>query len=115
MPEIREHILNKCSWYVQRLDHYKGGIETITDLILFPCNNPDVFRWDNMEVPRNRKRDWTMYRKKVYEQRDRDNKIRRCKGPEEDKGPIFLHETIGYYYFIQKQAFERLVDENMDD
>jgi hypothetical protein len=28
MPETRYHILNKCSWYVWRLDHYEGGIDT---------------------------------------------------------------------------------------
>jgi hypothetical protein len=114
-PESRDHILNECSWYVRRLDHYEGGIETITGLILFLCDNPDAFGWDSMEVPRNRKKDWPMYRKEVYGQRDRDNEIRRRKGLKEDKGPIFLHETVGYYYLLQKQAFDRLVDENMDD
>jgi hypothetical protein len=84
-------------------------------LILFLCDNPDAFGWDNMEVPRNRKKDWPMYRNEVYGQREQNNEIRRRKGLNEDKGPIFLHETIGYYYLLQKQAFERLVDENMDD
>jgi hypothetical protein len=56
-----------------------------------------------------------MYRREVYEQCERENDIRRRKGIVEEKGPIFLHETIGYYYQIQKQAFERLVEENMDD
>jgi hypothetical protein len=74
-----------------------------------------VFGWDRMEVPRNRKKDWPMYRKEVYDQRERENDIRRRKGIAEEKGLIFLHETIGYYYQIQKQAFERLVEENMDD
>jgi hypothetical protein len=68
-----------------------------------------------MEVPRNRKKDWLMYRNEVYGQRDRNNEIRWRKNLKEDKGPIFLHEMIGYYYLLQKQAFERLVDENMDD
>jgi hypothetical protein len=114
-PEMRDHILNECTWYVRRLDHYKGGIETITGFILFLCDNPDAFGWDKMEVPRNRKKDWPVYRREVYEQRERENDIRRRKGIVEEKGPIFLHETIGYYYQIQKQAFERLVEENMDD
>jgi hypothetical protein len=114
-PETRDHILNECTWYVRRLDHYKGGIETITGFILFLCDNPDAFGWDKMEVPRNRKRDWPSYRKEVYEQRERENEIRRRKGIDIEKGPIFIHETIGYYYQIQRQAFERLVEENMDD
>jgi hypothetical protein len=50
-PETRDHILNSCSWYVHRANHYQGGIDTIPGLILFLCDNPTAFSFDPTDCP----------------------------------------------------------------
>jgi hypothetical protein len=65
-PETRAHILNHCSWYIRRADHYKGGINTIPGLILFLANNPTAFSFDPTEQPRILDCDWQSYRTEIY-------------------------------------------------
>jgi hypothetical protein len=96
-PETRAHILNHCSWYIRRADHYKGGISTIPGLILFLADNPTAFSFDPTEQPRILDRDWRSYQTEIYRQRDKTNEIREKKLPLET-GPIFYHETVDYFY-----------------
>jgi hypothetical protein len=51
-PETWTHILNHCSWYVRRVNHYQGGIDTIPGLILFLIDNPTAFSFDPTENSR---------------------------------------------------------------
>jgi hypothetical protein len=95
-PETREHILNQCSWYVRRTGHDED-IRTIPGLILFLCDNPKAFSFDQMEGPRRMEKDWEVYRKMVYEQREVLNKVREKKGLPPEVGPIFVHERMGYF------------------
>jgi hypothetical protein len=96
-PETRTHILNHCSWYVRRVDHYKGGIDTIPGLILFLIDNPTAFSFDPTERKRIYDPDWQSYRREVYRQRDATNEIREKKKLPLETGPIFYHETLEYY------------------
>jgi hypothetical protein len=50
-----------------------------------------------------------------YKQKNKQNKIRCSKGLSVDTRAIFLHEMVEYYYQLQKQAFDRLVEENLAD
>jgi hypothetical protein len=96
-PETRAHILNHCSWYIRRADHYKGGINTIPGLILFLADNPTAFSFDPTEQPRILDRDWRSYRTEIYRQRDKTNEIREKKKLPLETGPIFYHETVDYF------------------
>jgi hypothetical protein len=91
-PETWDHILNECLWYVQRIGHQEGDIQTIPGLILFLCNNLKAFSFDQMEDLRCFERDWLVYRKLVYDQREVLNKVREKKGLLPEVGPIFVHE-----------------------
>jgi hypothetical protein len=97
-PETRAHILNHCSWYIRRADHFKGGINTIPGLILFLADNPTAFSFDPTEQPRILDRDWRSYRTEIYRQRDKTNEIREKKKLPLETGPIFYHETVEYFY-----------------
>jgi hypothetical protein len=97
-PETRAHILNHCSWYIRRVDHYKGGINTIPGLILFLADNPTAFSFDPTEQLRILDRDWRSYRTEIYRQRDKTNEIREKKKLPLETGPIFYHETVEYFY-----------------
>jgi hypothetical protein len=96
-PETRAHILNHCSWYVRRADHFKGGIDTIPGLIMFLMDNPTAFSFDPTEQPRIIERDWRTYRMEVYRQRDTQNEVRKRKKLPPLTGAIFHHETVEYY------------------
>jgi hypothetical protein len=96
-PETRAHILNHCSWYVRRADHYKGGIDTIPGLIMFLMDNPTAFSFDPTEQPRIIEKDWRTYRMEVYRQRDTQNEVRKRKKLPPLTGAIFHHETVEYY------------------
>jgi hypothetical protein len=50
-----------------------------------------------MEGPRRFEKDWLVYRKLVYNQREVLNKVREKKGLPPEVGPIFVHERMGYY------------------
>jgi hypothetical protein len=96
-PETRAHILNHCSWYVRRADHFKGGIDTIPGLIMFLMDNPTAFSFDPTEQPRIIERDWRTYQMEVYRQRDTQNEVRKQKKLPPLTGAIFHHETVEYY------------------
>src|SRR5262249_13925419 len=100
-PETRAHILNRCSWYVRRANHYEGGIETVMGLNLFLMDNPHAFSFDRAVQPRLFDQDWKAYRDEVYRQRDEANKERKRKRLPLDTGPIFLHERRDYYYEVE--------------
>jgi hypothetical protein len=110
MPETRTHILNHCSWYVRRVNHYQGGIDTIPGLILFLIDNPTAFSFDPTENARIYNRDWLSYRREVYRQRDATNEIREKKKLPLETGPIFYHEKLEYY---QERSFA-YEDEEME-
>jgi hypothetical protein len=97
-PETRTHILNHCSWYIRRVDHYKGEIDTIPGLILFLTDNPTAFSFDPTEWLHIYDPDWRSYRKEVYHQRDIINEIWEKKKLPLETGPIFYHETLEYYH-----------------
>jgi hypothetical protein len=97
-PETWAHILNHCSWYIRRADHFKGGIDTILGLILFLADNPTAFSFEPTEQPRILDRDWRSYRTEIYRQRNKTNKIREKKKLPLETGPIFYHETVEYFY-----------------
>jgi hypothetical protein len=96
-PETRTHILNHCSWYVRRVNHYQGGIDTIPGLILFLIDNPTAFSFDPTEWQHIYNLDWRSYRIEVYHQRDVANEVREKKKLPLETGPIFFHETLEYY------------------
>jgi hypothetical protein len=96
-PETWEHIINECSWYVRCIRHQEGDIQTITGLILFLCDNPKVFSFDQMKGLRHLEKDWLVYWKWVYDQREVLNKVREKKGIPPESGPIFVHKRAGYY------------------
>src|SRR5262249_16413838 len=60
-PETRAHILNHCSWYAWRANHYEGGIETVMGLNLFLMDNPHAFSFDRAVQPRLFDQDWKAY------------------------------------------------------
>jgi hypothetical protein len=95
-PETRAHILNHCSWYIRRVDHFKGGIDTIPGLILFLADNPTAFSFNPTEQPRILNRDWQSYRTEIYWQHDETNEIRKKKKLPLEEGPIFYHEMVEY-------------------
>jgi hypothetical protein len=97
-PETRDHILNSCSWYVRRANHYIGGIDTIPGLILFLCDNPTAFSFDPTDCLRRSHPDWPSYYREVYRQRDATNKIRKQKKLPLEIGPIFYHETVEFFF-----------------
>jgi hypothetical protein len=96
-PKTWDHILNECSWYIWHIGHQEGDIQTITGLTLSLCDNPKVFAFNQMEGPRCLEKDWLVYQKLVYDQREVLNKVREKKGLPLETGPIFVHEQMGFY------------------
>jgi hypothetical protein len=107
MPETCDHILNSCSWYVWRANHYQGGIDAIPGLILFLCNNPTAFSFDPTDCPRHSHPNWPSYYREVYRQQDATNEIRKQKKLPLKTGPLFYHETVEFF-------FELVLDLDLD-